>query len=95
MKPLKDRIIVRQLPEETVSKGGILLPDNATKKPQEGDVVFAGPGRVLDNGQLKPLDVKVGDRIIFTKYSGMDVQLGGETLLIMREDDVLAVREAQ
>lgn len=92
LKPLADRIIVKPLEAEDVTKGGIVLPDTAKEKPQEGEVVAVGDGKVLDNGQVKALTVKVKDRILYGKYSGTEITTkDGEELLIMREDDVLAI----
>lgn len=92
IKPLGDRIVVKSLEAETKSKGGILLPDTAKEKPQEGKVVAVGKGKILDNGQTQALEVKVGDRVLYGKYSGTEITTkDGEELLIMREDDIFAV----
>jgi chaperonin GroES len=91
VRPLHDRILVKRIEEENRSKGGIIIPDTAKEKPQEGKVVAVGKGRIDDEGKLRPLDVRKGDRILFGKYSGTEVQLDGEEHLIIREDDVLAV----
>ena len=91
IRPLQDRIIVKRIAEEEKTKGGIIIPDTAKEKPQEGKVVAVGKGKMTDEGKLIPLDVKVGDRILFGKYSGSEVKLDGEEHLIMREDDLLAV----
>lgn len=93
IRPLQDRILVKRTEEEEVVKGGIIIPDTAKEKPQEGKVIAVGNGKVLENGQKIPLDVKVGDRILFGKYSGSEVKLDGEEYLIMREDDVLGIIE--
>ncbi|MFC6672997.1 co-chaperone GroES [Marinobacterium aestuariivivens] len=93
IRPLHDRLVVRRLEAETTSKGGILIPDNAKEKPSQGEVIAVGDGTVLDNGELRPLAVKPGDRVLFGKYSGSELKLDGETLLVMRESDVLAVIE--
>jgi len=93
IKPLHDNILVQRLEEETKTKGGIYIPDSAKEKPAEGKVVSVGSGRVDDKGKVKPLDVKKGDRILFQKYAGTEVKVGGEDYLIMREDDVLAIIE--
>ena len=93
IRPLHDRILVKRIEEEAKSKGGIIIPDTAKEKPQEGKVIAVGNGKVNDDGQLKPLDVHKGDRILFGKYSGTEIQLEGEEHLIIREDDVLAVLE--
>jgi chaperonin GroES len=92
VRPLHDRIIVKRVDEETKSKGGIIIPDTAKEKPQEGRVVAVGPGRTED-GRLIKLDVKKGDRILFSKYAGTEIKLDGEEHIIMREDDVLGVIE--
>lgn len=90
VKPLSDRILVKRLEEEEQQVGGIIIPDTAKEKPQEGEVVAVGPGRVLDSGDVQPLEVAVGDRILFGKYSGTEVKYDNEEYLIMREDDILA-----
>lgn len=91
IRPLQDRILVKRVTEEEKSKGGIIIPDTAKEKPQEGEVIAIGNGKILDNGQVKALDVKVGDRILFSKYSGSEIKIAGEEFLIVREDDVLGV----
>ncbi len=91
LKPLGDRIVVKVLSQEEKTKGGIVLPDTAKEKPQEGEVKAVGTGRVLDNGQKLPLDVKVGDRVLFSKYGGTEVKVDGDEFLILSERDVLAV----
>jgi len=93
IRPLQDRVIVKRIAEEEKSKGGIIIPDTAKEKPQEGKVVAVGKGKVGDDGKVTPLDVKVNDRVLFGKYSGTDVNLDGEEHLIMREDDILGVIE--
>ena len=93
IRPLHDRILVKRIEEEAKSKGGIIIPDTAKEKPQEGKVIAVGKGKVTDDGELRPLDVHKGDRILFGKYSGTEIQLEGEEHLIIREDDVLAVLE--
>jgi chaperonin GroES len=93
IRPLHDRILVKRIEEEAKSKGGIIIPDTAKEKPQEGKVIAVGNGKVNDDGELRPLDVRNGDRILFGKYSGSEIQLEGEEHLIIREDDVLAVLE--
>ena len=92
-RPLHDRILVQRIEEQNKSKGGIIIPDTAKEKPQEGRVVAVGSGRILDDGSVRPLEVKKGDRILFGKYSGSEIKLDGEEHIIMREDDVLAVVE--
>ena len=94
IRPLQDRVIVRRMEEETTSPGGIVLPDSATEKPIKGEVVAVGKGLVQDNGDLRPLDLKVGDQVLFGKYSGTEIKLDGEELLVMKEDDVMAVFES-
>jgi len=93
VRPLHDRILVKRLDQEAKSKGGIIIPDTAKEKPMEGRVVAVGTGKVADDGTVTPLDVKKGDRILFSKYSGSEIKLEGEEHLIVREDDVLAVLE--
>jgi chaperonin GroES len=93
IRPLHDRIIVRRVEEEEKTKGGIIIPDTAKEKPMEGKVIAVGKGKILDDGKLQALDVKVGDRILFGKYSGTEVKIEGEEHLIMREDDILGVIE--
>ncbi len=93
LKPLADRLVVKVVSGEERTKSGLYLPDTAQEKPQEGEVIAVGNGRVLDNGQKMPLEVKVGDRIIFSKYSGTEIKLDGEKFVIFSERDVLAVIE--
>jgi chaperonin GroES len=93
IRPLQDRVIVRRMEEEKTAPGGIVLPDSATEKPIKGEVVAVGKGLVQDNGDLRPLDLKVGDEVLFGKYSGTEIKLDGEELLVMKEDDVMAVFE--
>jgi chaperonin GroES len=93
IRPLHDRIIVTRLDEKEISKGGILIPDTAKEKPIEGKVVAVGNGKILDDGSVRPLDVKTGDKVLFGKYSGTEVKVDGEEHLILREDEVLAVIE--
>ena len=93
VRPLHDRILVKRLEEEAKTKGGIIIPDTAKEKPMEGRVVAVGTGKVGDDGNVTPLDVKKGDRILFSKYSGTEIKLEGDDHLIIREDDVLAVLE--
>jgi chaperonin GroES len=95
IRPLQDRVIVQRVQEEEKTKGGIIIPDTAKEKPQEGKVVAVGKGKVGDDGKLIALDVKAGDRILFGKYSGTEVKIDGEDLLIMREDDILGVLEGK
>jgi chaperonin GroES len=93
IRPLHDRIIVRRVEEEEKTKGGIIIPDTTKEKPMEGKVIAVGKGKILEDGKLQALDVKVGDRILFGKYSGTEVKIEGEEHLIMREDDILGVIE--
>ncbi len=93
IRPLHDRILVKRLEEEEKTKGGIIIPDSAKEKPIEGEVIAVGNGRVLDNGETRPLAVKEGDRVLFGKYAGTEIKIEGEELLMMREDDVLGVIE--
>ena len=94
-RPLHDRILVRRVDSEEKTKGGIIIPDTAKEKPQEGEVIAVGPGARNDAGQIQALDVKVGDRILFGKWSGTEIKINGEDLLIMKESDVMGVIEAQ
>ena len=93
IRPLHDRVIVRRLEEERRSAGGIVIPDTAKEKPIQGEVVAAGKGKILENGDVRPLDVKVGDKVLFGKYSGTEVKVGTEELLVMREEDIMGVVE--
>jgi len=93
IRPLHDRVVVRRTEEERKSPGGIVIPDTATEKPIRGEVIAVGHGKVLENGDVRKLDLKVGDQILFGKYSGTEVKVDGEELLVMREDDVMAVVE--
>ena len=91
IRPLHDRVIIRRMEEEKTSPGGIVIPDSATEKPVKGEVVAVGNGKLLESGDVRPLDVKVGDIILFGKYSGTEVSVDGEELLVMREDDITAI----
>lgn len=93
LKPLQDRILVQRIEEEKTTKGGIIIPDTAKEKPQQGKVIAVGKGKKTEDGKLLPLDVKVGDRILFGKYAGTEIKLDGKEFLMMREDDVLGVIE--
>ncbi|MDI9570538.1 MAG: co-chaperone GroES [Pseudomonadota bacterium] len=93
IRPLQDRVIVERLAEEEKTKGGIIIPDTAKEKPMEGKVIAAGKGRVAEDGKLIKLDVKAGDRVLFSKYAGTEVKIEGKEYLIMREDDILGVIE--
>ena len=93
IRPLHDRIIVKRMEEERVSAGGIVIPDSATEKPIKGEVIAVGNGKQLDNGEIRALDVKAGDKVLFGKYSGTEVKVDGQDLLVMKEDDVMAIIE--
>jgi chaperonin GroES len=93
IRPLRDRVLVKRLESEEKTKGGIIIPDAAKEKPLEGKVMAAGSGKLLEDGKIRPLDLKVGDKILFGKYTGTEVKLDGEEMVILREDDVLAVIE--
>src|SRR6478672_11496590 len=95
IRPLHDRIVVKRLEEKESMQGGLYIPDSAKEKPQEGQVMAVGNGKKTEEGKVLPLDVKVGDRILFGKYSGSDIKLDGEEYLIMREDEVLGILETQ
>ena len=94
IRPLHDRLVVRRLEEETTTAGGIVLPDSAAEKPSQGEVLAVGPGKILDNGDVRPLDVKVGDKVIFGQYGGSTVKISGEELLILNESEIFGVLEA-
>lgn len=94
IRPLHDRILVKRLTNEEKTKGGIIIPDTAKEKPQEGEVIAIGNGKVLDNGQKLNPDVKIGDKILFTKYAGSEIKIDGEEYTIMREDDILGIINA-
>ncbi len=93
LRPLHDRVIVKRLEEEHKTPGGIVIPDTAAEKPMKGEVLAVGNGKLLENGELRPLDVKVGDKVLFGKYSGTEVKVDDEEILVMREDDIMAVLE--
>lgn len=92
-KPLQDRLLVRRIEEKEIKQGGIIIPDTAKEKPQQGEVMAVGTGKVLDDGSKRALDVKVGDKVLFGKYAGTDIKIEGEELLILREDDILGIIE--
>jgi chaperonin GroES len=94
IRPLHDRVVVRRTEEERTSPGGIVIPDTATEKPVRGEIIAVGNGKILESGDVRPLDLKVGDQVLFGKYSGTEVKVEGEDLLVMREDDVMAVVES-
>ena len=93
IRPLHDRVVIRRMEEERTSSGGIMIPDSATEKPIQGEVIAVGKGKSLDNGDVRPLDVKVGDRVLFGKYSGTEVKVSDEEVVVMREDDIMGVVE--
>jgi chaperonin GroES len=93
IRPLHDRVVVRRMEEERTSAGGIVIPDSAAEKPIQGEIIAVGKGKILDSGESRPLDVKVGDRVLFGKYSGTEVKLDGEDYLVMREEDIMGVIE--
>lgn len=94
IRPLHDRVIIKRLESETKSAGGIVLPDSAAEKPSRGKVVAVGNGKILDNGEVRALDVKAGDEVLFGKYSGSEVKVDGDDLIVMREDEIMAVIES-
>ena len=91
IRPLHDRVVVSRMEEERTTAGGIVIPDNAAEKPSKGEVVAVGKGKVLDSGAISPLEVKVGDKVLFGKYSGTEVKIDGKDLIVMREEDIMAV----
>ncbi|MEE8482779.1 MAG: co-chaperone GroES [Acidiferrobacterales bacterium] len=93
VRPLHDRVVVRRIEQEEKSPGGIVIPDTAKEKPIQGEVVAVGNGKILENGDVRPLDVKVGDTVLFGKYSGTEVKIGDEEMLVMREEDIMGVVE--
>jgi chaperonin GroES len=95
IRPLHDRILVKRLEEERTSAGGIIIPDTATEKPIQGKVIAVGNGKILEDGSVRKLDVKIGDKVLFGKYGGTEVKVDGDELLVMREDDIMAVIEGK
>jgi chaperonin GroES len=95
MRPLHDRVIVKRLELERTSPGGIVIPDSAAEKPVQGKVIAVGNGKILDDGKVRPLDVKVGDKILFGKYSGTEVKIDGDDVVVMREEDVMAIIDSK
>ncbi len=91
IRPLHDRVVVKRVEEETKTAGGIVLPGSAAEKPSEGEVIAVGEGKALDNGQVRPMAVKVGDKVLFGKYSGTEVKVDGEQYIVMREDDIMGI----
>lgn len=94
IRPLHDRVVIKRMEEERTSPGGIVIPDTAAEKPIRGEVIAVGKGKILENGDVRPMDLKKGDRVLFGKYSGTEVKVDGEEFLVMREDDVMAVIES-
>ena len=93
IRPLHDRVIVRRVEDERTSPGGIVIPDTAAEKPMQGEILAIGKGKIQENGDIRPLDVKVGDKVLFGKYSGTEVKVEGEEVLVMREEDIMGVIE--
>jgi chaperonin GroES len=93
IRPLQDRVIVKRLEEEQKTAGGIIIPDTAKEKPQKGEIIAAGPGKRQEDGRLQPLDIRIGDKVLFSKYAGTEIKVEGEELLMMREDDIMGVIE--
>ncbi|MBX2881363.1 MAG: co-chaperone GroES [Granulosicoccus sp.] len=93
IRPLHDRVVVKRMEEERTSAGGIVIPDSATEKPVRGEVLSIGKGKIAENGDVRPLDLKVGDQVLFGKYSGTEIKIDGEEVLVMREDDIMGVFE--
>ena len=93
IRPLHDRVVVKRMEEERTSAGGIVIPDSATEKPVRGEVLSVGKGKIAENGDVRPLDVKVGDQVLFGKYSGTEIKVDGEEVLVMREDDIMGIFE--
>lgn len=91
IRPLHDRVVIRRMDEERTSPGGIVIPDSATEKPARGEIVAVGNGKILDSGDVRSLDVKLGDKVLFGKYAGTEVKIEGEELIVMREDDIVAI----
>jgi chaperonin GroES len=93
IRPLHDRVVVKRMEEERTSAGGIVIPDSATEKPVRGEILSVGKGKIAENGDVRPLDVKVGDKVLFGKYSGTEIKIDGEDVVVMREDDIMGVFE--
>ncbi|MCC6208688.1 MAG: co-chaperone GroES [Gammaproteobacteria bacterium] len=93
IKPLHDRAVIRRLEEQRTSPGGIVIPDSAAEKPIRGEVIAVGKGKIMENGSVRPMDVKAGDKVLFGKYAGTEIKVDGEELVVMREDDIMAVIE--
>jgi chaperonin GroES len=94
LKPLGDRVVVKALEAEQTSRGGIVLPDTAQERPQTGEVLAVGPGKTLDNGSVAAMEIKIGDKVVYSKYGGTEVKVGGEEVMILRQDDILGVLES-
>lgn len=93
IRPLHDRVIIKRMEEERTSPGGIVIPDTAAEKPIRGEVVAVGKGKLMENGEVRPLDVKVGDKVLFGKYAGTEIKIDGQEYVVMREDDIMAILE--
>lgn len=93
IRPLHDRVVIKRMEEERTTAGGIVIPDSATEKPVRGEVIAVGKGKILENGEVRPLDLKAGDKVLFGKYAGTEVKVEGEDVLVMREDDIMGVIE--
>lgn len=93
IRPLHDRVVIKRMEEERTTPGGIVIPDSAAEKPVRGEVLAVGKGKILENGDVRPLDVKVGDKVLFGKYAGTEIKIDGEDLLVMREEDIVAIVE--
>jgi chaperonin GroES len=93
IRPLHDRVIIKRMEEERTTPGGIVIPDSAAEKPVRGEVLAVGKGKIMDNGEVRPLDLKVGDKVLFGKYSGTEIKIDGQEVLVMREEDIMAVLE--
>jgi len=93
IKPLHDRAVIRRLEDQRTSPGGIVIPDSAAEKPIRGEVIAVGKGKIMENGDIRPMDVKVGDKVLFGKYAGTEIKVDGEELVVMREDDIMAIIE--
>ena len=93
IRPMHDRVIIKRMEEERTTAGGIVIPDSAAEKPVRGEVLAVGKGKIMDNGDTRPLDVKVGDKVLFGKYSGTEIKVDGEEVLVMREEDIMGVLE--
>ena len=93
IRPLHDRVVIKRMEEERTSAGGIVIPDSATEKPSRGEIIAVGKGKLLENGNIRPLDIKVGDKVLFSKYGGTEVKIDDKELIVMREDDIMGILE--